>query len=149
MSAKTEQLKKNLYRRIAMRTAIFVVWLAGLAYLVISGASSETGLGNNNYLYMMVALCAVWAIQLIRDIQRLRNEDYLKKAAIREADERSVMIAYKATRMAVIILICAFPIAICVLAFLGQAAIIDALACVVALFAALYLGCFYYFNSRC
>lgn len=149
MSTKVEQLKKNLYRRIAVRTVVFAVWLAGLAAIVYQGLAAGTGLENNTYIYMMVALCAVWLVQLIRDIRRLRNEDFLKKAALREGDERSVMIAYKATRMAVVILICAFPIAVAVLAFMGQEAIINALAYAVALFAALYVGCYYYFNAKC
>ena len=148
MTQATEQFKQKIYRRIALRSVIFTLWIAGLIYFTLQGHAEETGLENSTYFYMAFVVFAVWAVQLYRDIKKLRNKDYQKKAALKEGDERMVLITYKSTRLAATVMLCVFPVAVCVLSFFGMQQAVDTLCIAVVLFAVVYYAGFYYFNAR-
>lgn len=137
-------MKRRIYRRIALRTAIFAVWIAGLLFV---GLGDEGELAHGTYFYMAFAVLGVWIVYLIKDCHFLKNEDLLRKQAIERNDERNVLITYKATRMAVVMMLCTLPVAICVLSLNGMQAEIDILAMVAALFALLYLFFWMYLSK--
>jgi len=69
--------------------------------------------------------------------------------AIERADERTILITYKATRIAAVILLCALPVAICVLSLLDMQMAVDTLAGAAAFFALAYLAAWFYFSKTC
>lgn len=138
---------KNRYRRrILVRTVVLAVWAASLLVITFRGGQELPG---GSYLYMVVAIAVMWVVTTVRDVRRLRDESALRKAAIAETDERNVLITYKATRLAVVIVLCLFPIAMCVLAYNGKQDIIDALGFTVCTFLIVYLGSWYYVSRKC
>ena len=138
---------KNRYRRrILVRTVVLAVWAASLLAITFRGGLELPG---GSYLYMVVAIAVIWAVTTLRDVRRLRDEPALRKAAIAEADERNVLITYKATRLAVVIMLCLLPIAMCLLAYNGKQEIIDALGFAVCAFLVAYLGSWFYVSRKC
>lgn len=138
-----DNVKKRMNRRIAVKTVVFAVWIVGLVVVLLSGNVQGDA---SFYVTMIVALAAIWGITTLRDVRRLRDEGNLRKAAIAESDERNLLITYKATRLATVIVMCAIPIAICVLAYYGMDEVITALGLVVCGFLVVYLGCWFYLN---
>lgn len=142
----TAEIKQRIKRRIGLRTVLFAIWIGGLAAVAFG---KETALANESYFYMMVAIAAVWIVYLIRDLRYLKNEELLRKQAIERADERTILITYKATRIAAVILLCALPVAICVLSLLDMQMAVDTLAGAAAFFALAYLAAWFYFSKTC
>lgn len=140
------EMKRQIYRRIGLRTAVLAIWAAGLVALVFTGEAGEL---KSTYLYMTFALGGVWAVYLMRDWRYLKSDELLKKQAIERNDERMVLITYKATRMAAVILLCALPVVICALSVFGMQEAVDTLAVVVACFAVVYLISWAYFSKTC
>lgn len=140
------EMKHQIYRRIGIRSLVLAIWAAGLLYFAHSNSTNELA---GTYLYMGIALAAVWAVYLVRDLRYLKNEELLRKQAIERNDERAVLITYKATRMAAVILLCAMPMAICVLSAYGMQDVVDTLAAVTAFFAIAYLSSRLYFSRTC
>ena len=141
-----ETMKSRIRRRIAVKSAVLILWAAGMFYIALQGGGE---LAQNQYLYMALACVAAWVVCTVRDVRRLRDEDALRKAAIEESDERNTLIAYKATRLAVTIVACLFPIAIIVLAFQGMQETIDTLAYTMCVFLVAYLASWYYVARKC
>lgn len=139
----TQNMKQRIVRRIVLKSVIFACWIVGLIVVMMQGGGQEEG---EFYLTMLIALLAVWAVTTLRDVRRLRSEDYLRKAAIAENDERNMLNMYKATRLATVIIMCAIPLAMCVLAYFGMGEAITALGVVVCSFLVLYLACLAYYN---
>lgn len=140
------EMKHHIYRRIGIRSLVLAIWAAGLLVFAFNNGADELA---STYQYMSVALAAVWAAYLVRDLRYLKNEDLLRKQAIERNDERTVLITYKATRMAAVILLCALPVAICVLSMYGMQEVVDTLAVVTAFFAVAYLASWFYFSRTC
>lgn len=141
-----QSMKSRIVRRIVVKSIVFALWIAGLLAIFFQGSQE---LEESTYLYMVFAIVAVWIVSTVRDLRRLRDEAALRKAAIEQTDERNVLIAYKATRMAVVIILCLLPIAMCVLAFNGRQDIIDALGFAVCAFLIAYMGSWFYVSKRC
>ncbi|GEM_PF-3675938 len=139
-------IKSNIKRRIILRTIVFAIWAAGLATLALSG--HDLGADSSTYLYAACALAAIWAVQLVRDLRRLRSDGYLAEAAIAQTDERNILIAYKATRLAAVVCITIAPIAMAVLGVLGMAEAFNALAGALCVFAVAYVICYAIINAR-
>lgn len=140
------EMKHGIYRRIGIRSLVLAIWAAGLLVFAFNNGADELA---STYQYMSVTLAAVWAAYLVRDLRYLKNEDLLRKQAIERNDERTVLITYKATRMAAVILLCALPVAICVLSMYGMQEVVDTLAVVTAFFAVAYLASWFYFSRTC
>lgn len=139
-------VKSNIKRRIIIRTAVLSVWAAGLAYLAFF--SQDTGIDGSPYLYTILALAAIWIVQLVRDLRRLRGDAHLTEAGIAQTDERNILIAYKATRLAAVICISIAPIVMGVFCFLGMPQALDTLAGALCAFAVAYLICYYVISAR-
>lgn len=139
-------IRSNIKRRIIVRTIVFAIWVAGLAALALSGHDLETD--SSTYLCAAFALAAVWAVQLVRDLRCLRSDGYLAEAAIAQNDERNILIAYKATRLAAVVCITIAPIAMAVLGVLGMVEAFNALAGALCVFAVTYVVCYGIINAR-
>lgn len=137
--------KQRLQRKLAITTVLCLFWAGSL--LAISGRGIA-GLDSGTYLYMGVAVLAAWAANAYHTIRRLRSRDYLERAAIAEHDERNVFITYKATRLAVVIVMCAAPVAICVLAFFDMRQSIDTVAVALCFFVLAYLASWLFTSRR-
>lgn len=118
--------KQRLQRKLAITTVLCLFWAGSL--LAISGRGIA-GLDSGTYLYMGVAVLSAWA-------------------AIAEHDERNVLITYKATRLAVVIIMCAAPVAICVLAFFDMRQSIDTVAVALCFFVLAYLASWLFTSRR-
>ena len=146
MNEKAIQMMKNrIWRRIVVKTIVLGIWAVGMLAIVLRG---DQELATSTYIYMLVAIVAAWIVSTIRDARRLRDETALRKASIEEADERNVLITYKATRLAVVITLCLFPIAMCVMAFNGMHDEVDLLAFVVSVFLVVYCGSWFYISKK-
>ena len=141
-----ESIKRRIVRRIIVKSIVLGIWAACMIAVMLQG---EVNLPDNTLLYMTVAIIAAWAVSTIRDARRLRTEQYLKQAAIAEADERNIQTTYKATRLAAVITLCIAPVAICVLAYLGMEQAVNAIAGAIGLFAIVYLASWAYINRTC
>lgn len=141
-----ETIKSRIRCRIAVKSIVLIFWAVGMLYIALQG---DGNLAQNQYLYMAFTCVAVWAISTVRDVRRLRDEDALRKAAIEESDERNVLIAYKATRLAVTIVACLFPIAVIVLAYQGMQETVNTLAYTMCVFLIAYLASWYYVSRKC
>ena len=137
--------KKRLQRKIAITTILCLFW-AGSMFTISN--QSIAGLDNQTYLYMGVAILAAWAANTYRTARRLRNRDYLERAAVAEHDERNIQITYKATRLAAVIIMCMAPVAICILAFFDMQQAIDAIAIALASFMLVYLASWFCISRR-
>ena len=138
-------IKHRLHRRIAIKSLVFALWAAGMAYIAFQGSGE---LPDRTYLYMVFSVVAVWAVTTIRDIRRLRNKEAMRKAAIERSDERNILITYKATRLSVVILLCALPVAVCLLAYNGMQEAVDAIGIAVAVYGILYIGSWFYVSKK-
>ncbi len=141
-----QKMKGRIWRRIVVKTIVLALWAVGMLYVGLRGGQE---LAQNTYLYMAIAIVAVWVVSTVRDVRRLRNEGALRKAAIEESDERNVLISYKATRLAVIIMACLFPIALFFLAYNDMQDVIDILGFVVCLFLIVYMASWFYIARKC
>lgn len=141
-----QKMKSRIWRRIVVKSIILGLWVVGLLAIAFRGGQELT---EGTYLYMVFAIVAVWAVSTVRDVRRLRDEAALRKAAIEEADERNVLITYKATRLAVVVMLCLLPVAMCALAYSGRQDIIDVLGFAVCLFLVIYLGSWFYVSRKC
>ena len=137
--------KRRLKRKIAITTILCLFW-AGSMFTISN--QSIAGLDNQTYLYMGVAILAAWAANTYRTARRLRNRDYLERAAVAEHDERNIQITYKATRLAAVIIMCMAPVAICILAFFDMQQAIDAIAIALASFMLVYLASWFCISRR-
>ena len=137
--------KKRLQRKIAITTILCLFW-AGSMFAISN--QSIAGLDNQTYLYMSFAILAAWAANTYRTARRLRNRDYLERAAIAEHDERNIQITYQATRLAATVVMCAAPVAICALALLDMQQAIDTIAVALAAFMLVYLASWFYISRR-
>ena len=137
--------KKRLQRKLAITTVLCLFWAGSL--LTASG-QGIAGLDSSTYLYMGAAMLAAWAASAYRTIRRLRSRDYLERAAVAEHDERNVLITYKATRLAVVIVMCAAPVAICVLAFFDMQQSIDTIAAALCFFVLAYPASWLFISRR-
>lgn len=72
----------------------------------------------------------------------------MHKAAIEHSDERNILITYKATRLSVVILLCALPVAVCLLAYSGMQEAVDAIGIAVAAYGVLYIGSWIYLSRK-
>lgn len=140
------EIKRRIYRRIGIRTTLLALWAAGLLIAALRGEAGEM---YSTYLYMTFALLAIWVVYLIRDLRYLKNDDFLRKQAIERSDERTIFITYKATRVAAVILLCALPVAICILSSFGMQEAADTLAIVAAAFGVIYVVSWMYFSRAC
>ena len=136
-----ESMKNRIRRRIAVKSVVLILWAAGMLYIASQGGGE---LAQNQYLYMAFVCVAAWIVSTVRDVRRLRDEDMLRKAAIKESDERNTLIAYKATRLAITIVACLFPIATIVLALQGMQETIDTLAYTICVFLVAYVASWHY-----
>lgn len=142
----TSPMKKRITRRIAIKTLVLGFWAASMiAIMVQQGSDAAGGMLSS----MTAAVIAVWAVSTFRDVRRLRNEAYLQQAMIAESDERNILIAYKATRLAAVATGCAAPVGICALSYMGMQEAADAIAAAVGFFAVIYLASWAYFNRTC
>ena len=137
--------KRRLQRKIAITTVLCLFW-AGSMFAISS--QQIAGLGSETYLYMGVAILVVWAVNTYRTVRRLRDRDHLERAAIAEHDERNIQITYQATRLAATVIMCAAPIAICVLALLDMQQAIDTIAVALAAFMLVYLTSWFFISRR-
>ena len=140
-----QMIKNRIWRRIVVKTIVLGIWAVGLLAIILKGGQE---LATSTYLYMLVAIVAVWLATTIRDVRRLRDEAALRKASIEEADERNVLITYKATRLAVVITLCLFPIAMCVMAFNGMHDAVNLLGYVVCVFLVVYCGSWFFVSKK-
>lgn len=140
-----QNMKSRIWRRIIVKSAVLGLWAVGMLYVALQGYEE---LAQSTYFYMVFAIVAVWAISTVRDVRRLNNESALRKAAIEESDERNVLIAYKATRLAVVIMACLFPIALFVMAFNDMQDAISLLATVVCVFLVVYMASWFYISRK-
>lgn len=140
-----QNMKSRIWRRIIVKSAVLGLWAVGMLYVALQGNEE---LAQSTYFYMVFAIVAVWAISTVRDVRRLNNESALRKAAIEESDERNVLIAYKATRLAVVIMACLFPIALFVMAFNDMQDAISLLATVVCVFLVVYMASWFYISRK-
>ena len=146
MNEKAVQMMKNrIWRRIVVKTIVLGIWAVGMLAIVLRGGQE---LATSTYIYMLFAIVAVWIVSTIRDVRRLRDEAMLRKASIEEADERNVLITYKATRLAVVITLCLFPIAMCFMAFNGMHDEVNLLGYVVCVFLVVYCGSWFYISKK-
>ena len=141
-----QKMKSRIWRRIVVKSIIMALWAAGMLSVALQGNQE---LSQNTLLYTAFAIVVVWAISTLRDVRRLRNETALRKAAINESDERNVLIAYKATRLAVIIMACLLPIALFVLALYDMQDIINALGLAVCAFLVTYMASWFFISRKC
>ena len=140
------QPTKNLIiRRLVVKSIIFAVWLAGMLGVYFAKAVE---LADKTLLYMCFAIVAIWVVSTLRDVRRLKNAEALRAAAIARSDERNILITYKATRLAAVIMLCLVPVAMVVLAFFDMAVAINALAACVGGFVVIYLVCWGILNAR-
>lgn len=140
-----QNMKSRIWRRIIVKSAVLGLWAVGMLYVALQGNEE---LAQSTYFYMVFAIVAVWVISTVRDVRRLNNESALRKAAIEESDERNVLIAYKATRLAVVIMACLFPIALFVMAFNDMQDAISLLATVVCVFLVVYMASWFYISRK-
>lgn len=145
MSTNVEMMKSRIWRRIIVKSVVLLLWAGCMLYIALQG---DAELAASWYFYMAIMCVAVWVVTTVREARRLRDEDGLRKAAIEEADERNVLITYKATRLAVIIMACLFPIAVIVLAFQGAQETINTLAYTMCAFLVAYLGSWFYVSRK-
>lgn len=131
-----QRIKNRIWRRIVVKSAVFAFWIASLFAM---GMGEGVELLNSVYLRPAIIVLAVWIASTMRDVRRLRNKDALERAAIEENDERNVLISYKATRMAVVIMVCLLPVAMLFLAFNEMHYAIDVLAIALCVFLLVYL----------
>lgn len=141
-----QKVKNNIWRRIIVKSIVLALWALGMLFVALRG---DGELAESTYLYMVFAIVAVWIVSTIRDVRRLRDESALRKAAIEETDERNVMISYKATRLAVTIMACLFPIALFVLAYYDMQDVINALAFTICLFLVAYMASWFFIAKKC
>jgi len=140
-----QKMKSRIWRRIVVKSAVLGLWAVGMLYVALQGNGE---LAQSTYFYMVFAIVAVWVVSTVRDVRRLNNESALRKAAIEESDERNVLIAYKATRLAVVITACLFPIALFVMAFNDMQDAISLLATVVCVFLVVYMASWFYISRK-
>jgi len=140
-----QKMKSRIWRRIVVKSAVLGLWAVGMLYVALQGNGE---LAQSTYFYMVFAIVAVWVVSTVRDVRRLNNESALRKAAIEESDERNVLIAYKATRLAVVIMACLFPIALFVMAFNDMQDAINLLATVVCVFLVVYMASWFYISRK-
>ncbi len=140
-----QNMKSRIWRRIVVKSVVLGLWAAGMLYVALQGNGE---LAQSTYFYMVFAIVAVWVISTVRDVRRLHNEAALRKAAIEESDERNVLIAYKATRLAVVVMACLFPIALFVMAFNDMQDAISLLATVVCVFLVVYMASWFYISRK-
>jgi len=140
-----QKMKSRIWRRIVVKSAVLGLWAVGMLYVALQGNGE---LAQSTYFYMVFAIVAVWVVSTVRDVRRLNNESALRKAAIEESDERNVLIAYKATRLAVVITACLFPIALFVMAFNDMQDAINLLATVVCVFLVVYMASWFYISRK-
>ena len=63
-------MRHRIWRRIAVKGAVFAVWAAGMLALALQGGQE---LPQRTYLCMLFAILAVWAVSTVRDARRLRR----------------------------------------------------------------------------
>ena len=141
-----QKVKRNLWRRIIVKSIVLALWALGMLYVALRG---DGELAESTYLYMVFAIVAVWIVSTVRDVRRLHDESALRKAAIEETDERNVMISYKATRLAVTFMVCLFPIALFVLAYNDMQDVINALSITVCLYLVAYMASWFIIARKC
>ena len=137
--------KQRLQRKIAITTILCLFW-AGSMFAI--SRQRTAGLGSETYLYTGVVILAAWAVNTYRTVRRLSDRDYLERAAVAEHDERNIQITYQATRLAATAIMCAAPIAICVLALLNMQQAIDTIAVALASFMLVYLTSWFFISRR-
>ncbi len=140
-----QAMKSRIWRRIVIKSIVFAWWAAGMLFVALREGQD---LSQSTYVYMVFAIVAMWAVSTVRDARRLRDENMLRKAAIAETDERNVMISYKATRLAVVIMACLMPIALFVLAYNDMQDVISALGFAVCIFLVVYLASWFYIARK-
>ena len=129
-------IKGRIWRRIVVKSAVLALWAVGVLLVALKDGQE---LAQGTYWYMLFAIVAAWVVSTVRDMRRLHDEDALKRAAIEETDERNVLIAYKATRIAVVAMVCLLPVAMFACAYLGRQDLVDAMGFSVCVFLVLYL----------
>ena len=142
----TESMRARLRRRIIVKSVVFLFWAVCMVLVLLQGGNQ---LASQTYAYMVIAILAAWIVSTIRDVRKLRNDEYLRKAMVAESDERNMQISYKATRLAAVIVACIAPIAICVCAFLEMEQAMNALTGALFAFLAAYLVSWYYISKTC
>lgn len=65
-----EGMKHRVWRRIAVKSVVFVIWAIGMLALALQG---DQELPQRAYFYMLFAILVVWAISTVRDARRLRH----------------------------------------------------------------------------
>ena len=139
-------MRDRIRRRIVIKSAVFGFWAVSMIAMMVQGG---VDLAGSTFLYMTIAVLAAWVTSTVRDVRRLRDEAYLRQAAVAETDERNVMITYKATRLAAVILGCAAPVAICILAYLGMEQAVSTLAVTICAFLIAYVVSWAYVSRTC
>lgn len=141
-----ESAKMELWRRIAVKIIVLPFWAACMALMLLQG---DSGLASEVSVGMIAAILGVWAVSTIRDVRRLRDDEYLKRSAIAENDESNIQIMYRATRLATVAVACITPIAVCVFAFLGMEEAMNTLAGGTCVFLIAYLISWYCIGRTC
>ena len=139
-------IKGRIWRRIIVKSAVLALWAAGMLYVALKDGQE---LAQGAYWYMLFAIVVMWVISTVRDVRRLRDEGALKRAAVEETDERNVLIAYKATRLAVVAMACLLPVAMFACAYAGRQDLVDAMGFSVCAFLVLYLASWFYVSRKC
>ncbi len=141
-----QKMKSRIWRRIIVKSIIFALWTAGMLFVALRDGQD---LMQSTYLYMVIAIVAVWVVSTVRDARRLFDEAALRKAAIDESDERNVQIAYKSTRLAVVVMVCLMPIALFVLAYNNMQQVIEAFGFAICAFLVIYMASWFYVSRKC
>ena len=139
----TKPMKKRIVRRIVVKTVVLGFCAASMIAIMIQEGTEAAG---GMLFPMTVAVIAAWAASTFRDARRLRNNTYLERAMIAETDERNILLAYKSTRLAAVIIGCAAPVAICFLSYLGMKQAVHTLAATIGFFALAYLASWGYLS---
>ena len=142
----TGEVKRGIYRRIFIRSAMLVIWVVGLLFVAFT---DESGTMRTYYIRMSLILAVAWVIYLVRDYRFLKNDDLLRRVAAKRYDERNMLITYKATRLTVVALLCSIPVAICSMSALGMQEAANTLAVITAVFAIVYAVSWVAFSRLC
>ena len=141
-----QKMKGRIWRRIVVKSIILGLWAVGMLYVALRDGQE---FAQGTYWFMLFAIVAVWAVSTVRDVRRLHDEQALRKAAVEEADERNVLIAYKATRIAVVAMACLMPFVMFALAYMGRQDLIDAMGFAICVFLVLYMASWFYVSKKC
>lgn len=141
VEASIQNVKNRIWRRIIVKAVVFAFWIVGLLAVTLQEGQ---GLLQGPYFRMLVIVLAVGVVSTVRDARRLRDEATLRKIAVEQSDERNVLITYKATRLAVVAMVCMLPIAVVALAYNGMHEAVNALCYATCLFLIAYVVSWFY-----